>query len=97
MNIASVNAAPVTTVPGPDCQLPPCPYPRPGIPKGSYDVHVVPYNGAWAVKSEHLTGYSFIRQTQTEAMAEAMRLARGSGASMIVHGRDGRFREVRSY
>ena len=64
---------------------------------GTYDVHVVPTAGTWAVKSEHVTNYRGYFQTQTEAIAYGMALARQSAAMLVIHGRDGQFREVRSY
>lgn len=64
---------------------------------GTYDVHVIPDSGSWAVKSEHVENYFGRFQTQTEAIAYGMALARQSAAMLVVHGRDGRFREVRSY
>lgn len=69
------------------------------IQKGTYDIHVVPINGAtaWAVKGEQNRFYSMVAETQFEAIAYAVRQARESSAQLVIHGRDGRFRDVRSY
>ena len=64
---------------------------------GTYDVHVVPFSGSWAVKCEGASTYCFASQTQTEAIGYGMRLARQSAAMLVIHGRDGQFREVRNY
>lgn len=64
---------------------------------GTYDVHIVPQHGAWGVEVE---GENFTRTllpTQYEAIAYGVRLARESAALLLIHGRDGQFRDVRNY
>ena len=61
------------------------------------DVHVVPLNGNWAVKQEHLTSYSRVTQTQAEAIGLGIELARSGATQLVIHGVDGQFRDVRSY
>lgn len=69
------------------------------IKKGTYDLHVVSINhgSAWAVKNEQNEFYSMVAPTQTEAIAFGMHQARESAAQLVIHGRDGRFRDVRNY
>lgn len=67
------------------------------IRPGKADVHVVPTAGGWAVKQEHLPTYTMVATTQVEAIAAGMRLAREGAALLVIHGEDGRFRQVWSY
>ena len=61
------------------------------------DVHVVPYRGKWAVEIEHEGTARCVVDTQIEAMAYGMTLAREAAVSLVIHGRNGRFRETWSY
>lgn len=67
------------------------------IKRGKTDFHVVPSNGFWAVKAEHLQFYVGYWYTKTEAMAYAMQQARESASMVVVHGKDGKIQEVRDY
>jgi hypothetical protein len=80
----------------------PAPTPSPVVPPrqtpaGERDFHVIPFGGGWAVKPEFSDQYIGLWDTQIEAMAFGMRQARDSASALIVHGLDGRFREVRNY
>lgn len=61
------------------------------------DVHVVPHAGSWAVKVERSPGYAALVPTQVEALGLAVSQARAAGVQLVLHGRDGRFREVYDY
>lgn len=65
--------------------------------KGNHDIHVVPHQGYWATKNELLPYYTGVFMTQTEAIASGMEQARSGLAHLVVHGRDGRIRDVRDY
>ena len=61
------------------------------------DAHVVPTGGLWAVKMEGNKLYSGIFQTQFEAKAYAVGLARMAAVSVVTHNRQGVIRSVESY
>ncbi len=61
------------------------------------DYHVVPHMGQWNVRQELENVVEARFRTQLEAMAYAIQLARHDAVSMVLHGRNGRIREVRSY
>lgn len=70
------------------------PRPRPG----TYDIHVVPNGDAWAVKREGEPAFLREVRTQREAISFGQYLARESAPnSLVIHGVDGRFRDVRTY
>lgn len=62
-----------------------------------HDIHVVPHAGSWAVKVEREPSYKAVMPTQTEALGLAITQARAAGVQLVLHGRDGRFREVFDY
>lgn len=61
------------------------------------DIHVVPSGKLWAVKNESSQAYSGYFQTQLEARAYGMNLAREGAVSLVLHGQDGKIRSVTSY
>lgn len=67
------------------------------IPYQLRDYHVVPDGNLWAVKAEYNSDYSALFDTQMEAMAYGRHLAKEAASSLIIHGQDGRFRDVWSY
>lgn len=64
---------------------------------GGRNQHVVPRDGAWAVRGENASRDTRRFDTQREAIAAARAIARNQSAELLVHGRDGRVRERRSY
>ena len=80
---------PRTTVPASASPIPPW--------LGRSDVHVVPAQGNWAIKQEHLPRYTGLFETQYEAIAGARLLAIQGASSMVIHNRLGQFRDVRTY
>lgn len=59
--------------------------------------HVVPAEGAWAVRGEGSRRASSVHETQAEAIAAARAIARNQGTELLIHGRDGRIRERDSH
>ncbi len=59
--------------------------------------HVVPRKGEWAVRKEGSRRDTRRFATQEEAIRAARRIAKNQGAELLVHGRDGRIRDRRSY
>jgi uncharacterized protein YdaT len=55
--------------------------------------HVVPHDGAWAVKSEGGDRASSVHETQREAIDRGREISRNQNSELFVHGRDGRIRE----
>lgn len=64
---------------------------------GRIDFHVVPAFGGWALRAEGEPRYRELVPSQAEAIGDGVRLARMAATSLVVHGTDGRIREVRSY
>lgn len=62
-----------------------------------FDVHIVPSGSSWAVKAENLPSYLYVARTQREAIAYGIELARDAASQLLIHGKDGRFRDVRVY
>jgi hypothetical protein len=54
-------------------------------------------NQGWAVKKEGATRVSSVHSSQSDAWAEARRLARGSDGEAYLKGRDGRIRARNTY
>lgn len=68
----------------------------PPIQRG--DVHVVPYGKSWVV--EYAGGNDeplYMADTQKDAIRFGIETAREGAALLIIHGQDGRFRDVRNY
>lgn len=61
------------------------------------DQHVVPHDGAWAVRSEGRGRATSVYKTQREAIKAARKSAKRDGSEIVIHGRDGRVRERDSY
>lgn len=59
--------------------------------------HVVPRDGAWAVKGEGSSRATVIVNTQKEAIERARDIARNQGTELLIHGLDGRIRERDSH
>ena len=63
----------------------------------SRNQHVVPRDGGWAVRRANASRDTRRFETQREAIEAARRIAHNQGSELLVHGRDGRMRERRSY
>lgn len=59
--------------------------------------HVVPREGEWAVRKGGSSRDTRRFSTQKEAIRAARRIAKNQGGELLVHGRDGRIRDRRSY
>jgi Uncharacterized protein conserved in bacteria (DUF2188) len=66
--------------------------------KKDEDFHVLPRDGGWAVKPEGgRNASSVVYSTQREAIDRARENARSHGGELVIHGRDGRIRDRKSY
>lgn len=59
--------------------------------------HVVPTKDGWAIKASGSPKATKVFHTQQEAIARATEIARNQQSELLIHGRDGRIREKRSY
>jgi hypothetical protein len=57
----------------------------------------VPDSGGWAVKKNGGSAASSVYKTQGDAIGAARRVAKKTKGQVVVHGRDGRIRDVRNY
>lgn len=62
-----------------------------------YNVHVVPSEEGWAVKTEGTGRVNSLHDTQKAAIDSARSIARREAGELIVHARSGRIRERDSY
>lgn len=67
------------------------------VEKGKKSQHVVPKESGWAVISGSIEKQADTFGTQQEAIERAKFVARSSGASVYIHGVDGRIRAAESY
>ncbi|MBR4251485.1 MAG: DUF2188 domain-containing protein [Kiritimatiellae bacterium] len=61
------------------------------------EYHVLPQDGAWALKRDHAERASGLFDTKAEALARGRELSRRIGAELIPHLRDGRIQNPNSY
>ena len=61
------------------------------------NVHVIPYEGMWAVKTDNAERPVKVTETQAEAISRAKEIAINNQSELIIHGKDGRIREKNSY
>jgi hypothetical protein len=59
--------------------------------------HVVPSSSGWSVKKAGAARATSNHETQAEAIAAAVEIARNQKTELYIHGRDGRIRERNSY
>ncbi|MCB9436715.1 MAG: DUF2188 domain-containing protein [Anaerolineales bacterium] len=60
-------------------------------------LHVVPYNGQWALRWANSTSVVATYRTKEEAVAAGRQLARQHGAELVIHRLDGTIQERDSY
>ena len=65
--------------------------------KGSKINHVVKHEDGWAVKKSGARRASKVFSTRDAAINNARGMARKSRSGVVIHGRDGRIRRVKSY
>lgn len=63
----------------------------------SKKIHVVPYNGAWAVKVEGNPTPISVHPTQGRAIDAGKPVAQSQGEELVIHRPSGQFREAWSY
>ncbi len=61
----------------------------------STNLHVVTHEEGWAIKEEGKSDAVSTHSTQKEAVEHAVEIAKGD-ANVVIHGRDGRIRDVKS-
>lgn len=61
------------------------------------DVHVMPKNNAWKVKTENTQKAAKITSTQKEAIEKAVQIARNKHSDVVIHDRKNKIREKNSY
>ena len=61
------------------------------------NLHVVPNDGRWAVKTSGSKRASRVVATREEAIEVARRIARNQGADVVIHGRNGELPRKDSY
>ncbi len=59
--------------------------------------HVVPHDGAWAVRGAGNSRATSVHDTQAEAINVAREIARNQQSELLIHGRDGQIRERDSF
>src|SRR5258708_1343891 len=60
-------------------------------------IHVVPREGAWAVRREGNERATSVHSTQVEAREAATRIAKRERTEVVIHGLDGRIRNRDRY
>jgi len=60
-------------------------------------VHIVPQNGAWAVKSEGNSTPISIHETQNKAINAGKPIAQSNKTELVIHRPNGQIREAWSY
>ena len=60
-------------------------------------IHIVPYNGKWAVKIEGNPNPLSTHRTQRRAIGYGKPVARSRIAELVIHRQNGRFRGAWSY
>ena len=59
--------------------------------------HVVPHNGAWAVRGAGNERATSVHETQGAAIDAARAIARNQQSELLIHGRNGQIRERDSF
>lgn len=59
--------------------------------------HVVPHDGAWAVRGAGNNRVTSVHRTQAEAQAAAREIAINQQSEVVIHRPDGRIRDKDSY
>ena len=65
------------------------------LQNGSRIQHVVRHNGSWAVKRSGASRATGIYDSQGVAINKAVEIAKNYGTSVIIHGKDGRIRDIK--
>lgn len=65
--------------------------------KGLSVRHVVKHSGGWAVRKSGSKRASRVFDTQSNAILFASRQAKSSKSAIVIHGSDGKIRDIRRY
>jgi len=60
-------------------------------------IHVVPHQGAWAVRSSGSSKASAVLPTQAKAISAGTTQAKNAKTELFIHGRKGQIRERNSF
>ena len=61
------------------------------------DIHVVPYNGDWAVKKEGIKQPVSLHHKKANAEIKAVQLGKKDKVEVVYHGKDGKIQDSDSY
>lgn len=61
------------------------------------NVHIVPKDGNWAVRKENSKRVLRVTETQKEAIELGRSHAEKEGSELLIHGKNGKIREKRSF
>lgn len=61
------------------------------------DIHVVPYNGNWAIKKEGVKQPVSVHYKKANAEVKAIQLGKKAKVEVVYHGKDGRIQDSDSY
>ena len=59
--------------------------------------HVVPHDGAWAVRGEGNSRATSVHDTQQQAIQAGREIAQNQGSELLIHGQNGQIRARDSY
>lgn len=59
--------------------------------------HVVPFMGTWAVRGEGQEEVTSTHRLQSEAIMEAIKIAKVEKSELFIHGKNGKIRARNSY
>lgn len=59
--------------------------------------HVIPLGNGWAVKGDGNKRFTLIAEKQSDAIRVAREIAKNNNADLLIHGKDGKIREMDSY
>jgi uncharacterized protein YdaT len=61
------------------------------------NVHVVPHDGKWAVRTEKSSRVDSLHDTQQQAIVRGIKIAKNNKSELVTHGKDGKIRDSDSY
>ncbi len=65
--------------------------------EGSKIKHVVKHENGWAIKRTGASKASKLFKKQEKAINSAIKMAKNAGTAVVIHGRDGRIKDVKRY
>lgn len=65
--------------------------------KGRSVQHVIKHQSGWVVKSSGSVRATKVFSTQSDAISVARNFAKKSGTAIVIHGKDGKIRDINRY